>query len=306
MSLTFNLLDLFNNYINIFIENKLNAILNSLEQNNVVFLQSINLQDVFWTVFIYFFNIYFFLLILYFFILFFSVGAKLVKNSLASITLNNVLYFYFSDLEEELGSLDDGLFYFLVFGGVIVWFFYIFLINSKLFFGLSWVISLLLLVGITGLIVPFSLLKNFGLAYPMYIRGGGKTTSLLFETMLDFVSISVISMRFFIQNIRFVFIFSAFFELYEFIYEKIYLNYTDTMFSISGYKSNYWLNISLDFILTWFLYLYYLGHLVLLFLAQLSIYFILSFWLFFFLYSTFTLTPQEKYFLSTRKLCLTL
>jgi hypothetical protein len=73
----------------------------------------------------------------------------------------------------------------------------------------------------------------------MYIRGGGKTTSLLFETMLDFVSISVISMRFFIQNIRFVFIFSAFFELYEFIYEKIYLNYTDTMFSISGYKSNY-------------------------------------------------------------------
>ena len=47
MSLTFNLLDLFNNYINIFIENKLNAILNSLEQNNVVFLQSINLQDVF-------------------------------------------------------------------------------------------------------------------------------------------------------------------------------------------------------------------------------------------------------------------
>ena len=142
MSLTFNLLNLFNNYINIFIENKLNAILNSLEQNNVVFLQSINLQDVFWTVFIYFFNIYFFLLILYFFILFFSVGAKLVKNSLASITLNNVLYFYFSDLEEELGSLDDGLFYFLVFGGVIVWFFYIFLINSKLFFGLSWVISL--------------------------------------------------------------------------------------------------------------------------------------------------------------------
>ena len=44
------------------------------------------------------------------------------------------------------------------------------------------------------------------------------------------------------------------------------------------------------------MYIYYLGHLTILFLMQLSIYFMLSFWLFFFLYTSFLSNPDEKYF----------
>jgi hypothetical protein len=48
------------------------------------------------------------------------------------------------------------------------------------------------------------------------------------------------------------------------------------------------------------MYIYYLGHLTILFLMQLSIYFMLSFWLFFFLYTSFLSNPDEKYFISAR------
>lgn len=57
--------------------------------------------------------------------------------------------------------------------------------------------------------------------FVQYVRGSGRTTNVLFEIMLDIVSVSIIMIRFFIQNIRFIFIFMAFFELYEFIYFKL-------------------------------------------------------------------------------------
>jgi len=76
-------------------------------------------------------------------------------------------------------------------------------------------------VGATAIFIPAFVLKNFGLAFVNYVRGGGRTSSLMFETMLDFVAVAVIMIRFMIQNIRFVFIFSAFFELYEYIYDKL-------------------------------------------------------------------------------------
>jgi len=60
-----------------------------------------------------------------------------------------------------------------------------------------------------------------GLAFAQYVRGAGRSTSLIFETLLDFVSVSVIIIRFFVQNIRFVFIFVGFFEYYEYIDSKI-------------------------------------------------------------------------------------
>ncbi|MCB1712540.1 MAG: hypothetical protein KDH96_08735 [Candidatus Riesia sp.] len=65
-----------------------------------------------------------------------------------------------------------------------------------------------------------------GIYFSHYVRGSGRTTNIIFEIMLDVVSVSVIMIRFFIQNIRFVFIFGAFFELYEYIYFKL-----DTLFS---------------------------------------------------------------------------
>lgn len=233
-----------------------------------------------------------------------SYGAKYTSNHTTSFDIYHVVFNYFADLEEEMGSADDALFYFLVFGLVIVWFFFFTVFSGFLIGNLAWIIALLLIVGLSAIIIPVFVLKNFGLGAVMYVRGSGRTTSLLFEAMLDFVSVSVIMIRFLIQNIRFVFIFSAFFELYEFIYDKFYsdgvLGLTNSVWYSTSANSLYWYEFAGHFILQWILYLYYLGHLTLLFIAQLSIYFALSFWLFFFLYTTFTLEAHEKYFVHKR------
>ena len=63
-----------------------------------------------------------------------------------------------------------------------------------------------------------------GLAFSHYVRGAGNSSNFLFETLLDFIAVSVIFIRFFIQNIRFILIFFAFFELYEYVYLSLNLN----------------------------------------------------------------------------------
>ena len=173
---------------------------------------------------------------------------------------------------------------------------------------LNWILTLFTIVLISGIIIPGAVLKHMGVHFVQYVRGAGRSTSLMFETLLDFISVSVIMIRFFIQNIRFVFIFFAFFELYEFVYDKIDVLFRNAGLSFTTFGDTImqaqdgWHMYELVFqlISQWFAYLYYLGHLTLLFIVQLGIYFILSFWLFFFLYTTFLLQPHEKYFFYAR------
>lgn len=235
-----------------------------------------------------------------------SYGVKLLKTVTTNLDAYTTAFAYFADLEEEMGGVDDGLFYFLVFALVIVWFFFFTLwAGYVLSQSISWIVALFAIVGATAIFIPVFVLKNFGLAFVNYVRGGGRTSSLMFETMLDFVAVAVIMIRFMIQNIRFVFIFSAFFELYEYIYDKLNFDLlytaqvaaTSSLLNGAEHSAWYWYDLVGHYVLQWVLYLYYLGHLTLLFIAQLSIYFALSFWLFFFLYTTFTLETQEKYFL---------
>lgn len=250
----------------------------------------------------------------FFWIFFFGIsilfmGAKLISNISTGRDNYLALYSHFEDWEEELGSLDDSLYYILLMGVIIIWFYFFIIISSYLLVkNLSWVISIFSLVLLSGIIVPSAVLKHMGIYFSHYVRGSGRTTNIIFEIMLDVVSVSVIMIRFFIQNIRFVFIFGAFFELYEYIYFKL-----DTLFSYLFTTTFSWFTVWQNIYLTWsyvdvilqiwiqwFTYLYYLGHLTLLFIVQLSIYFILSFWLFFFLYTTFLLQPHEKYFFYKR------
>lgn len=291
------------NISNLYLASKWNALSDNL--SNLEVSSSINELFFYQSVIVYLFNgLVAFTVIIGVVFYSLSYGAKLMSNVSSSFDVYLVSFNYFSDLEEEMGSADDALFYFLVFGLVITWFFFFTLFSAYISGSISWIISLLLIVALTAIIIPSFVLKNFGLAAPMYVRGSGRTTSLAFEAMLDFVSISVIMIRFLIQNIRFVFIFSAFFELYEFVYDKLYLDFsltlTNNILITPQVSSMYWYELAGHFILQWILYLYYLGHLTLLFIAQLSIYFALSFWLFFFLYTTFTLENHEKYFLVQR------
>jgi hypothetical protein len=60
-------------------------------------------------------------------------------------------------------------------------------------------------------------LTSFGLAAGSYIRGVGKSGQIVFECLLDLIAMLVVFIRFLIQNIRFVLIFLAYFELFEFL-----------------------------------------------------------------------------------------
>lgn len=260
-----------------------------------------------------FFNIFVFknvlLGVIIFGVLFFifTYGIKLIGNSNSYFDNYYTFYSYFNDVEEELGAFDDVVSYIFVFGLLIVWFFFLTTFSGFVFKSLSWVFSLTNIVALTSVFVPVFVLKNFGLAFVHYVRGSGRTSSLFFEGLLDFISTLVIMLRFVIQNIRFVFIFAAFFEIYEFIYNKFFFdvnywfNFSDKSFFLKNTYSNwYWYELISHFFVTWGLYLYYLGHLTLLFIAQLITYFALSFWLFFFLYTTFVLETHEKYFFFSR------
>ena len=56
-----------------------------------------------------------------------------------------------------------------------------------------------------------------GIQFVQYVRGASRSTNLIVESVFDTISVLTIIVRFLVQNIRYVFIFSAFFELYEFL-----------------------------------------------------------------------------------------
>ena len=108
---------------------------------------------------------------------------------------------------------------------------------------------------------------------------------MLFESFLDLVSTISMYLRFFIQNIRFFFIFLAFFECYEFIYVTLvrdfsFINVTCLNFDLSNY-SLFFTELNEAVITTLLiklaLLLYYVGHLSITFVAQIANYFVLSF-----------------------------
>lgn len=225
-------------------------------------------------------------------------GLKTFKFISSSFDINFTLFSYFGDLEEEMGAADDALFFFLIIAAVIIWFFLFTLFSAVLLNHISWILSLLILSTSAAFVIPAAVLKNFGIAFVTYVRGHGRSRSIFYEAILDIVSVSIIFLRFIVQNMRFIFIFFTFFELYEFIYANL-APVTTLTTDLSNY---YWSEAVITLISTYGLYLYYLGHSTIIFIAQLSVYFALSFWLFFFLYTAFTLESSEKYFFNKRAL----
>lgn len=221
-----------------------------------------------------------------------------------------VNYNYLGEIEGEYGAVEDYLGYLMGLLLLVFWY-YLF----TLFLHYIWEHYLhTLLVGWVFLIcltwlLPFTTLGNFGLGFSSYVRGAGKSAMVIIEVLLDYIAVSVIFIRFFIQNIRFLLIFLAYFELFEFLNLQLYFNSAYFSTSLFEYKNwyrggEYTLTLFVEFFfnLIWLgiLYFYYTIHLTILYLVQIGIYFLLSFWLFGFLFTSFTLIPLEKHFLLKR------
>lgn len=233
-------------------------------------------------------------------------GLRAISHNLNNTDSYSTAFTYLSDLEEEMGSLDDAMIYFLMFGVIIVWFFFFTLFSSFFVQNLSWLIALLNFIFLTAIISPVFVMKSYGLSFTTYIRGAGRTSNFVVEAFFDFLAVSVVMCRFIIQNIRLLMIFAAFFELSEFILDNCDLlgsSYVEKLFSLPVSWTNdglYWYDTLADFLVQQFLLVYYQGHLIITFIGQIINYFALSFTLFFFLYTSFYLENQEKYFLYAR------
>lgn len=207
------------------------------------------------------------------------------------------IFLQFDEVEEEFGQTDDIISYVTLFIYFTLWFFFFnFFARFIIIKYLATLLVIFLFLITIGLITPLSVLKRAGLSCFQYVRGCGRSTLLFFEILLDFVSVTVMIIRFFVQNIRFVFIFVGVFEYYEFITQQM-----DPFFNSFNLNIEKNLNIFNIFGLfkilsSFFLYIYYIGHLTIVYITQLSIYFILSFWIFFFLYTTFISTRKVNYF----------
>ena len=118
-----------------------------------------------------------------------------------------------------------------------------------------------------------------------YIRGAASSGNLIKEVVFDMISTFTVFIRFVIQNIRFLFIFSAIFELLEWVFSN------NSSLFLSNYiiQNNIFINMSQNYnttnlnivlinsLLFIIMYLYYFLHLLFLLLVQIKIYIGISF-----------------------------
>lgn len=294
-------LDLYYSYL---IEYNISYLLNV---NNFNFSLK-NYFSLFWFLKI-FFKINIFLFIIYT-IFFISYLENYIKQLLY---LNNLVrLFILNESEKEVGPVDDFFFFAILFiltlCSFIIVSFLVIILHSSIFI---WTFGSLLLISFLILTVPVNLFIDFGISFFVYIRGSASSSSLIKELLFDVISTATVFIRFVIQNIRFLFIFSAIFELLEWVFSN-----NSSLFIINYYvNNNIFINFSvqdyltstknfnvliINSILFIILYFYYFLHLLFLLLVQITIYIGISVWLFFFLYSTKFLGKYEKFFILKR------
>lgn len=287
-----------------------------LIQNNWAYLTIVNNYNysiknyfsLFWFLKI-FFKINIFLFIIYT-IFFISYLENYIKQLLY---LNNLVrLFILNESEKEVGPVDDFFFFAILFiltlCSFIIVSLLVVLLHSSIF---VWTFGSLLLISFLILTVPVNLFIDFGISFFVYIRGSASSSSLIKELLFDVISTATVFIRFVIQNIRFLFIFSAIFELLEWVFSNnsslflinyytnnnIFINFSAQDYLTSTKNFNVLIVNSILFII---LYFYYFLHLLFLLLVQITIYIGISVWLFFFLYSTKFLGKYEKFFVFKR------
>ena len=231
-----------------------------------------------------------------------------LNKYIAHLKSNNYFLklFLLHESEKEVGQADD-IFQFIILFLITLFSFILASMGFFFFFNgvFVWPFVAILSVSFLVLTVPLNLLLDFGISFTVYVKGTGAGSVLLKEVLFDVISTFIIFIRFLIQNVRFLFIFLAIFELFEWVYAK-----NNVFFSIYFVKSEFsfyaldFVNLDMFTLSTFFLnsltfivlYLYYFLHLLFLLIVQISIYIGILLWLFFFLYSTRFFARHESFF----------
>ncbi len=161
-------------------------------------------------------------------------------------------------------------------------------------------------VMLTILTIPVRLLWDFGLSFGMYVRGAASSSNLFVEAFFDIIGVIIIFTRFVVQNIRFLLVFVAFFEIFEWVGTTQEINqYMQTINTTYEFNNDLMLaeNLFSFLVLTIkssFIYIYHLLHLIIVSFMQIGVYLMVSFWLFFFLYTSFFKITLDTYFFVRR------
>lgn len=309
LNLNFNVL---NHFKNIYLFSINYYLFNSIYLNSyitqLVIVKNINLllnNNFLFNIFIF---KWFYLIVIINFLFFFS-NILNYKNQFF-YTVSITIFQKISDLgEQEYGAFDD--FQFLLIFIVYVFSWYCWVLFSWYFLSLnssSWLMLSTIIMTITILTIPVQLLINFGAAFVMYVRGAASSSNIVVEALFDLIGIIIIFTRFIIQNIRLVLVFVAYFELFEWVVTSLEFNSIVSNLTLN-YNLNFaFLNSNYNSLISFFLtiikliitYLYHLLHLIVVSFMQIGIYLMISFWLFFFLYTSFTKLNTETYFKSIR------
>ena len=211
--------------------------------------------------------------------------------------------------EKEIGSVDDLLLPILMLVYIFGWFFatYFYTILSRL---PELVFCMYLLPALWFIIffMPFSLLKDFGIVFGMYLRGSSKTSSIAVEIGYDYMSIFVFFIRLAVQSVRLILMTFAFASYHDLI---IFYSLSPKYFlgneSFFEYPSNYGFVQLFNYYLFVkvpgnILYLIYeIIHTFFLLTGQFISFFAMVFWLFLFLYSCFLIHRVENFFSDKRE-----
>lgn len=242
---------------------------------------------------------------------FFMFGVTYFFTHLIKFRFQYGFNFYFnyfkilSDLgEQEYGSYDDFKFFLFFLIQILIWYCWVLFLGYT--FSLkseSFLVLLTLSIMITILTIPVRLLWDFGLAFGMYVRGAASSSNIIVEAFFDLIGVIIIFTRFVVQNIRFLLVFVAFFELFEWVATDNDVNSIvgigGSFSALSSYyilEPHNFLFVLIGFFKTVFIYLYHLLHLVIVSFMQIGVYLMVSFWLFFFLYTSFFRVVVDNYF----------
>lgn len=253
-----------------------------------------------------FFKINLFLFVVY--TIFFITNFENYIKQLKTVNLLTKL-FILNSTEKEVGPVDDYFVFAILFVLTISLFvftsIFLIIIHSKIFI---WAVGSLFLLTFLILTIPINLFIDFGIVFCVAIKGSASSNNFIKELLFDIISVTIVFIRFVIQNIRFFFIFAGIFELLEWVFSvnnSLFLStsyFKGNAFSLDVLNNsfyslktfNYLFVNSLLFVV---LYFYYILHLLFLLIVQVTVYVGVSVWLFFFLYSTKFLTKYERFFI---------
>lgn len=203
-----------------------------------------------------------------------------------------VKLFILNATEKDVGPVDDYFFFAILFMLTIILFifsgFFLIMIQSNSYI---WAFGAFVLLALFMLTIPVNLFIDFGAVFCTTIKGSASSNNLVKELLFDIISTTTVFIRFVIQNIRFLFIFSGIFELLEWTFStnnglflsqiysnhNVFINLNLNIFNTTNFNI-----LIINSILFVILYFYYFLHLLFLLLVQITIYIGISIWLFFF------------------------